>query len=64
MRWYAVPDYNPKADKFSPPENRQAQIVNVYGELVAECETLRDAEHIAELHNARIKEVGHGRPRL
>ena len=51
MRWYPVPNYNPTKDKTVSPAKRPAQLLNAHGELVAECEKLEDAEHIADLHN-------------
>jgi len=53
MKWYAVPGYTFQEDNTLPASKRPAQVVDAYGQMVAEVSFLDDAEEIARLHNER-----------
>ena len=55
MRWYPVPNYTFRETNQLPPEKRPAQVVDAYGQMIAECGSLEEAEHIAWLHNQWLK---------
>jgi len=55
-RWYPVPNYTFPESNHLPPEQRPAHVVDVYGGMIVECDSLEIAEHIASLHNESVSE--------
>jgi len=54
-RWYPVPNYTFPKSNHLPPEQRPAHVVDVYGGMIVECDSLEIAEHIASLHNQSLQ---------
>jgi len=53
-RWYPVPNYTFPDSTHLPAEQRPAHVVDAFGGMIVECDSLEIAEHIASLHNHSI----------